>query len=262
MTGRGSDAGGPRPGIDGRVLAEGDEHPRALLEPTLNWAAERIDAVFGTCAILSGRGEAISCAWGLAHPAGAKTRPRLEARLREDALGVGYVEALGKRLEGDPTLPTVFAQRADEVPPGVVLLLERLELSLPLVLTLRSRGRLAGLLLVCRAAASAVATADAARLLRRVHTLVETALDLDAVMAWRFLDPDIGRAHGLTAREQSIVELVVAGAGNAEIASELGIARTTVRNHMTRILRKLGVRTRAQLIAFYAGSERTGQMGE
>ena len=50
----------------------------------------------------------------------------------------------------------------------------------------------------------------------------------------------------LSARELEILALVATGASNKEIAAELFIAEGTVKNHLTNILGKLGVRDRTQ----------------
>jgi DNA-binding NarL/FixJ family response regulator len=50
----------------------------------------------------------------------------------------------------------------------------------------------------------------------------------------------------LSARELEILALVAAGASNKEIAAELFITEGTVKNHVTNILGKLGVRDRTQ----------------
>lgn len=59
----------------------------------------------------------------------------------------------------------------------------------------------------------------------------------------------------LTAREMEILGLVVQGQSNREIAYHLGISHQTVKNHMTSILRKLGVagRTEAAVYALRRG---------
>lgn len=55
----------------------------------------------------------------------------------------------------------------------------------------------------------------------------------------------------LSSRERRILEGVVAGNLNKEIASTLGVSEKTVRNQLTAIYEKLGVRTRAEAaIAF------------
>jgi DNA-binding CsgD family transcriptional regulator len=52
---------------------------------------------------------------------------------------------------------------------------------------------------------------------------------------------------GLTATEAKIADLVVLGRRNREIAGELFMSVATVEAHLTRIYRKLGVRSRTEL---------------
>lgn len=51
---------------------------------------------------------------------------------------------------------------------------------------------------------------------------------------------------GLSAREVEVLELIVKGQGNKQIAYELGIAEHTVKNHVKNILNKLGADDRTQ----------------
>ncbi|WP_030672866.1 response regulator [Streptomyces sp. NRRL B-1347] len=60
-----------------------------------------------------------------------------------------------------------------------------------------------------------------------------------------------GAAGSPTAREVEILRLVAAGATNREIAAELYLSEGTVKNHISRILTRLGLRGRAQA-ALYA----------
>jgi DNA-binding NarL/FixJ family response regulator len=53
----------------------------------------------------------------------------------------------------------------------------------------------------------------------------------------------------LTAREWEVVELLLHAASTAEIAEQLGIAPVTVRRHVGSVERKLGVTTRAEVVA-------------
>jgi DNA-binding NarL/FixJ family response regulator len=53
----------------------------------------------------------------------------------------------------------------------------------------------------------------------------------------------------LTPREAEVMELLQAGQSNAEIANELHVSVETVRSHARRIYRKLGVKTRRELLA-------------
>ncbi|GAA2456720.1 helix-turn-helix transcriptional regulator [Streptomyces glaucus] len=67
-------------------------------------------------------------------------------------------------------------------------------------------------------------------------------------------DETAGTPHGpgdeaLTAPEQDVADLVLAGLANREIAGRLGIATRTVELRLTRIYRKLGVKGRAALAA-------------
>jgi DNA-binding NarL/FixJ family response regulator len=55
-----------------------------------------------------------------------------------------------------------------------------------------------------------------------------------------------GRAT-LTAREMEVLELLVAGRSNKEIGSPLGIAERTVKAHVAKLLRKVGVQNRIAL---------------
>lgn len=52
-------------------------------------------------------------------------------------------------------------------------------------------------------------------------------------------------------KEQSIIELVAEGLSNREIADKLFLSEGTVRNYISTILEKLGLRDRTQLAVFY-----------
>src|SRR5699024_10252653 len=52
---------------------------------------------------------------------------------------------------------------------------------------------------------------------------------------------------GLTPQEEEIAKLVTEGATNREVARELFLSSKTVEYHLTRVYRKLGVRTRNEL---------------
>jgi non-specific serine/threonine protein kinase len=65
--------------------------------------------------------------------------------------------------------------------------------------------------------------------------------------------PLVGRGSvSLTRREEEVADLVARGLTNRQIASELSISEHTVANHVAKILRKLGVASRAQIAAWAA----------
>ena len=61
---------------------------------------------------------------------------------------------------------------------------------------------------------------------------------------------------GLTPLERELFDLVGQGLSNAEIAREMRLAPGTVRNYVSRLLRKLGVERRAQLVVLAARQKR------
>lgn len=59
--------------------------------------------------------------------------------------------------------------------------------------------------------------------------------------------------YGLTPRERSVCDRLLTGAMNAEIAYELNIAESTVKNIMSDVHRKLGTDNRTQAALVIAG---------
>lgn len=65
------------------------------------------------------------------------------------------------------------------------------------------------------------------------------------------VQPDESALSPLTTRERDVVRAVADGLDNKEIAGALCLSEGTVRNHISAVLTKLGLRNRTQLAVFY-----------
>lgn len=65
-------------------------------------------------------------------------------------------------------------------------------------------------------------------------------------------------SYGLTKAEQAVVSAIAKGYTNKEIAGELFLSEGTVKNYITDILSKLGLRDRTQIAIFYLTNQREG----
>ena len=217
--------------------AGGDATPRALLALVLEWATLRIGAAIGGCVLFSARMELVAQAWGVA---------------RGNALDPVHAYAVHRQLFPPSEPAEILRGGADpavlQLDVGAPLAAE-LGLTTPLAVVLRAEGRVAGVIWLC---GKAIDQRRAAQALRDLRPLLELAF---AVPLSTAREPAVSFAdladRGLTPRELAVARLALAGRGNAAIAAELGVSGATVRNHMTRVLAKCGVRTRTQLIALF-----------
>jgi len=73
----------------------------------------------------------------------------------------------------------------------------------------------------------------------------ETDALLHKLLAWQ--EAAVGHVVTLTPREHQIMDLILAGTPNKNIAADLGISQRTVENHRASIMRKTGVKSVAAL---------------
>jgi two-component system NarL family response regulator len=90
-------------------------------------------------------------------------------------------------------------------------------------------------------------------LLTTIHAVHKGRLHIPAAVAEKLAQRVSGQE--LTARELSVLERIVAGRANKEIAADLFISEATVKTHINNLLGKLGVadRTHAATLAIQRG---------
>jgi RNA polymerase sigma factor (sigma-70 family) len=88
--------------------------------------------------------------------------------------------------------------------------------------------------------------------------LVQQCLELDRAQrsARREEAATLQRIATLTAREREVLDLVVLGRANREIADELGISVKTVEVHRSRLMEKMEAASIAELVRAVAGAQR------
>jgi len=110
------------------------------------------------------------------------------------------------------------------------------------------------------AAVAAVASGDAVvspRVTRRLLEEYAQQLPVDAAPA----QSRYPQLASLTEREREVLEVVAQGLSNTEIAAALYVSETTVKSHVGRILAKLGLRDRVQIVvlAYESGLVQPGK---
>jgi len=97
-------------------------------------------------------------------------------------------------------------------------------------------------------------------LLAAVHTIAAGNSLLSPSVTRRVIDrmaqqatPDLldqAKLDQLTPREREVLDLIARGLSNREIAAALGVEESTIRTHVKRILMKLNLRDRVQVVIF------------
>lgn len=141
----------------------------------------------------------------------------------------------------DQSVTTLTRVLAHDHHCAVVVFLPRREASLTLT--------------VLRAGALAVLERDARSL--DLSVVIDSALERRRHLAPGLIDGLAGEIEqrsadyartSLTPRERDVLDLVVAGHTNAEIAARLCISDETVKSHITRLFQKFGVHRRTELV--------------
>lgn len=176
------------------------------------------------------------------------------------------IRVVGEAVDGHDLLAQLPTTPADVVVldvtmpgPGFLPLVARLRAEYPavriLVVSVHPEGEMALRSLQAGAAGYVDKTRSAAELvaaLRKVHaggsyvtpTLAERLAD--ALAAGRAPHP----RDGLSAREDEVLRLLGAGKSNKEVAAMAGVSPKTVSTYRARILRKLRLRTNADLVRY------------
>ena len=123
--------------------------------------------------------------------------------------------------------------------------------AIPLCAYIWRDGRIVACVALVRRAALPGFDRAATALLAQLQPLLEDALTGGAAL------PQEATSPPLTAREREVVEHVLAGESNAEIAAALGMSEKTVKTHLTHVYAKLGVRSRTELTVRLGAAPRT-----
>lgn len=88
-----------------------------------------------------------------------------------------------------------------------------------------------------------------------VTGMTTTPIATDRIASQSVLPPPglMSQPVRFSPRERQIVAFITAGCSNREIAARMGLRTQTVKNHLCRIYRKLGVPNRVQLAVFAVG---------
>lgn len=119
---------------------------------------------------------------------------------------------------------------------------------------LRRGDDIIAVLTMLRTAALGAFTDNELALLRKLQPFLEFALNT-VYLPRRYREREsVQQLYGLTDRELDVVELIVAGASNKLIASELNLSLATVKTHLQHVFQKVGVSSRTAVSAIVLGA--------
>ncbi|MFI6484902.1 response regulator [Nonomuraea sp. NPDC050663] len=182
--------------------------------------------------------------------------------------GAGDIEVVGEAADGEQALAMALELRPDLVLmdirmpklDGISATRELAGVTDVLILTTFDvdeyvfgalRAGAAGFLLKNTDAESLV---GAVRLVARGEGLISPSVTRRLITA--FAQQPVRRQpeqlEALTPREREVLACVARGLSNAEIAKELDMAEATTKTHVSRVLNKLGLKSRVQAAIYYA----------
>jgi DNA-binding NarL/FixJ family response regulator len=107
--------------------------------------------------------------------------------------------------------------------------------------------------------ADAEALIEAVRVVARGDGLISPGVTRKLIAAFaeqmsvrRAVGEESAEAAGLTPREKEVLACIGRGLSNAEIAKELDMAEATTKTHVSRVLNKLGLKSRVQAAIYYS----------
>jgi DNA-binding NarL/FixJ family response regulator len=214
-------------------------------------------------------------------------QPLVRAGFRMILAAQPDMEVRGEAADGAEALRLVAAQRSAGAPPDIVMLDIRMPVldgvaaterlcaaghAIPRVIMLTTFDTDEEAFASLQAGASGflLKTAPPAELLAAIRAVASGDAVVAPSVTRRVLDRFAGRfvtlapaerrLGELTEREREVVLLIAQGLSNAEIAARLVVAEATVKTHVGRVLTKLGLRDRVQVVvlAYESGLVRPG----
>lgn len=167
--------------------------------------------------------------------------------------------AEAERLQPDVVLMDIRMPGLDGLAATELILASSAE-RVPRVLVVTTFRRDEAVVRAIRAGASGFVTKDAdpefllaaIRTVGAGHSVIAPAATFDLLR--QFSDtrtaPDTSVIEELSPREKEIFLLVAKGLSNAEVAESAFVEETTVKTHLGKILSKLGLKSRVQVVAF------------